>query len=76
MIQSYKQSHRVVRAQWETIEKLREVTSTIDYQHEKACITEVLENVDEARIQFEVRASFMICYFRPKRFVVIAGHRH
>ena len=40
--------------------KLRDesiIRKVADFEHEKACIAEVLENIDEARIQFEVRLS-------------------
>ena len=47
----------VLKKQWATLEKLRGVSSISDYEYEKRCILEVLESVEEARVQFEVGAS-------------------
>ena len=50
-------SHSVLKRQCEILEQLKEVSSGTDYEDEKGRILEVLENVEEARIQFEVCAS-------------------
>ena len=51
---------RAAKAQWGVLEKLGEAAGIAEYRDEKVCITEVLENVDEARVQFEVRAPLTV----------------
>ena len=54
--------YRVVKTQWSKLKNLGQVQSVTGYEYEKACVADVLENVDEARIQFEVCLYFIVYY--------------
>ena len=48
---------RSVTEELNKLEKLREeslVRKIADFEYEKGCIAEIIENIDEARVQFEV----------------------
>ena len=50
-------SFRVLKEQLAKLYKLRDesiVRKIADWEYEKGCIGDVLENIDEARVQFEV----------------------
>jgi len=60
---------RVVKVQLKVLEKVREgsVAGIIsDYEQQKALIVEILESVDEARVQFEVCASALASQYHHK----------
>jgi hypothetical protein len=47
----------------------------VDFEHETGVIAEILENVDEARVQFEVRTSTTHQRCNLESLVVSAVHR-
>ena len=71
--------NRVLKGQLAKLEQLRGesiVKRVADFEYEKATIADILEHIDEARIQFEVHILTIILRHKPNTLLVAVGRQH